>query len=111
MKITTQARTQNRTRAGAESERWPLPDLIKEGFLEEKNSVSSELMLIWASQVAQQNLTANAGDMHSIPELGRSPGGGNGNPLQYSCLENPMDGGAWQAIIHGFAKSQIPLSD
>ena len=42
-----------------------------------------------------KNLPANAGDVGSIPELGRSPGGGNGNPLQYSCLENPMDGGAW----------------
>ena len=40
----------------------------------------------------------NAGDLSSIPGLGRSPGGGNGNPLQYSCLENPMDRGAWQAI-------------
>ena len=38
---------------------------------------------------------SNAGDLGSIPELGRSPGEGNGNPLQYSCLENPMDGGAW----------------
>ena len=40
----------------------------------------------------------NTGDLGSIPELGRSPGEGNGNPLQYSCLENPMDGGAWQTI-------------
>ena len=47
----------------------------------------------------------------SIPGLGRSPGEGNGNPLQYSCLENPMDRGAWWAIIHGVAKSQIQLSD
>ena len=43
----------------------------------------------------------NAGDLGSIPGLGRSPGGGNGNPLQYSCLENSMDGGAWQAPVHG----------
>ena len=41
----------------------------------------------------------------SIPGLERSPGEGNGNPLQYSCLENPMDGGAWQATVHGIAKS------
>ena len=47
----------------------------------------------------------------SIPGLGRSPGEGNGNPLQYSCLENPMDGGAWKAAVHGVAKSQTPLSD
>ena len=41
----------------------------------------------------------------------RSPGEGNSNPLQYSCLENPMDGGAWQATVHGVAKSQTQLSD
>ena len=46
----------------------------------------------------------NAGDPGSIPGLGRSPGEGNGNPLQYSCLENPMDGGAWQATVYGVAK-------
>ncbi len=45
-----------------------------------------------------KNLPANAGDVGSIPGSGRSPGEGNGNPLQYSCLENPMDGGAWQAV-------------
>ena len=45
-------------------------------------------------------------DAASIPELGRSPGVGNGNPLQYSCLENPMDRGAWRAIVHGVAKSR-----
>ena len=49
--------------------------------------------------------------MCSIPGLGRSPGGGNGNPLQYSCLENPMDGGAWRATVHGVAKSRTRLSD
>ena len=43
----------------------------------------------------------NAGDLGSIPGSGRSPGGGNGNPLQFSCLENPMDGGAWWALVHG----------
>ena len=43
----------------------------------------------------------NAGDLGSVPGLGRSPGEGNGNPLQYSCLENPMDIGAWQATVHG----------
>ena len=48
----------------------------------------------------------NAGDLGSIPELGRSPGEGNGNPLQYSCLENPMEGGAWQATVRGVTKSQ-----
>ena len=54
---------------------------------------------------------SNAGDPGSIPGLGRSPGEGNGNPLQYSCLENPMDGGAWWATVHGVAKSRTRLSD
>ena len=53
----------------------------------------------------------NAGDLGSIPGSGRSPGEGNGTPLQYSCLENPMDGGAWWATVHGVAKSQTQLSD
>ena len=53
----------------------------------------------------------NDGDLGSIPGLGRSPGEGNGNPLSYSCLENPMDGGAWWATVHGVAKSQTRLSD
>ena len=47
----------------------------------------------------------NAGDLGSIPESGRSPGEGNGNPLQCSCLENPRDGGAWWAAVHGAAES------
>ena len=53
----------------------------------------------------------NAGDLGSIPGSGRSPGEGNGNPLQYSCLENPMDGGAWWATVHGVTKSRTRLSD
>ena len=53
----------------------------------------------------------NAGDPGLIPGSGRSPGEGNGNPLQYSCLENPMDGGAWWAAVHGVAKSRTRLSD
>ena len=52
----------------------------------------------------------NVGDPGSIPGLGRSPGEGNGNPLQYSCLENPMDGGAWSAAVHGVATSWAQLS-
>ena len=48
----------------------------------------------------------NVGDLGSIPGSGRSPGEGNGNPLQYSCLENPMDRRAWWATVHGVAKSQ-----
>ena len=53
----------------------------------------------------------NAGDLGSIPRSGRSPGGGHGNPLQYSCLENPMDGGAWWATVHRVTKNQTRLSD
>ena len=48
----------------------------------------------------------NAGDLGLIPGLGKSPGGGHGNPLQYSCLENPMDRGAWQAMVPGVTKGQ-----
>ena len=54
---------------------------------------------------------SNVGDPGSVPGSGRSPGEGNGNPLQYSCLENPMDGEAWWAIVHGVAKSRTRLSD
>ena len=53
---------------------------------------------------AVKNLPTNVGDMGSIPELRRSPGEGNGNPLQYSCLTNPIDRGTWQAVDHGVAK-------
>ena len=53
-----------------------------------------------------KNPPANAGDVGSIPGSGRSPGGGHGNPLQYSCLENPMDRGASWATVHGITKSQ-----
>ena len=56
-----------------------------------------------------KNPPANAGDiryMHSIPGSGRSPGGGHGNPIQYSCLENPMERGAWWATVHGVTESQ-----
>ena len=52
----------------------------------------------------------SAGDPGSVPGLGRSLGEGNGNPLQYSCLENTMDSGAWRATVHGITKSQTQLS-
>ena len=70
----------------------------------------------WTSQVVLvvKNLPASAGDVRevgSIPGLGRSPGGGNGNWLQYSCLENPMDRGAWQATVYRVTKSWTWLSD
>ena len=72
----------------------------------------SSVMVKWAPQVeVVNNLSANAGDVGSIPGSGRSPGEGNGNPLLYSCLENPMDKGAWQGTVHGVAKSQTRLSN
>ena len=58
--------------------------------------------LLWWLSI--KNLPANAGDVGLIPVLGRSPGEGNSNPLQYSCLGNPLDGGAWKATDQGVAK-------
>ena len=60
---------------------------------------------------AMQEIACNIGDQGSVPGSGSSPGEGNGNPVQYSCLENPMDREAWQAIVHGVTKNQIQLSD
>ena len=57
-----------------------------------------------------KNLPANAADLGSIPESERSPGEGDGSPLQYSCLGNPMDRGAWQATVHEVTKNQTRLS-
>ena len=76
---------------------------MEEGF-------ESKLRALGASQVVLvvKNLPVNAGDIRdvgSISALGRSPGEGHGNPLQYSCLENHMDRGAWQAIVHRDEKS------
>ena len=70
--------------------------------------------LTGASQVALvvKNPSANAGDVRdksSVPGLGRSPGVGNGNPLQYSCVENPMDRGAWRATVHRVRQSWARL--
>ena len=61
----------------------------------------------------EKNLPANSGDKRdvgSVPGSGRSPGGGYSNPLQYSCLENPMDSGAWWATVHGVTESQ-PMTE
>ena len=68
------------------------------------------MTILWASQMALvvKNLPGNAGDIRdrgSIPGLGRFPGGGHGNPLQYSCLENPMSRGAWVVTVHRVTKS------
>ena len=74
------------------------------------NSIICNLQEIQACQVVLvvKNLPANAGNIREvglIPGLGRSREGGHSNPLQYSCLGNPVDRGAWQAIVHGIAKS------
>ena len=70
-------------------------------------------MINGASQVALlvKNPPANVGDVGSVPGLGRSTGEGDGNPLQYSCLENRMDRGAWWATVHGVTQSRNQLSD
>ena len=60
----------------------------------------------WLSGKESACNSGDAGDVGSIPRLGRSPGGGLGNPLQYSCLENPMDRGTLQATVHGVAESR-----
>ena len=72
----------------------------------------SELLKGFPGGTSDKEPTANAGDIReagSIPGLGRSPEGGHGNPLQYSCLENPMDRGAWWATVHGVTKSRTQL--
>ena len=63
----------------------------------------------WLSGKKSTCGTGSTGDMGSIPGSGQSPGGGHGNPLQYSCLENPMDRGAWWATVYGVTKNQIQL--
>ena len=80
---------------------WILTSLGFQGFFF-KNSRLKCMEFPGGSLI--KNLPANAGDLGSIPGLGRSPGGGNGNPLQYSCLENSIDRGTWRAIVCGVAK-------
>ena len=78
--------------------------LYSTAFLLYKN----DLLVLWGALggAVVKNLTPNTGDSGLIPESGRCPGAGNGNPLQYSCLENPTDGGAWRATVHRVTKSQ-----
>ena len=75
---------------------------------EEEFSFCLPLNKIWSSPVARvvKNPPTTAGEAGLIPGSGRFPGGGNGNPLQYSCLENSVDRGAWQATVQGFSKNQ-----
>ena len=75
--------------------------------------MSPKLFLFWLPWCSEVKASAcNAGDQGSIPGSGRSPREGNSNPLHYSCLENPMDEGAWWAtLVHGVAKSRTRLID
>ena len=80
-------------------------------MLKELVNILLSINTIWASQLSLvvKNLLASARDIRDtglIPGSGRFPGGGHDNPLKYSCLENPMDRGVWQATVHGVAKSQ-----
>ena len=76
------------------------------GFRQINSDITNNGLPQWLSGKEPACSAGEAGDMGSIPESGRSPGGGHGNPLQYSCLENPMDKGGWQATVHRVAKSQ-----
>ena len=75
--------------------------------------MKSQTVVFWASLVAQtvKTLPRNVGDLGLIPGSGSSSGEGNGNPFQYSCLEDPMDGGVCLATAHGVTKSWTELSD
>ena len=104
---------------------WKIPWMEEPGRLQSMGShrvrhdwsdLAAAAVDVGASQVVLvvKNPPANARDTRktgSIPWSERSPGGGNGYSLQYSCLENPMDRGAWQATVHGVTKSQTQLSD
>ena len=70
-----------------------------------------ETELVFPGGSDDKDSACNVGDPGSTPGLGRSPGERNGNPLQYSCLENSMDRGAWQAIVHRVSQSKTRLSD
>ena len=101
----------NGAKAGMERQQMCRLALIKRDTHSEGSKEKLVRNYTGASQVALvvKNLPASAGDIRdtgSIPGLGRSPGGGHGNPLQYSCLENPMDREAWRATVHRVAKSQ-----
>ena len=90
---------------------WQLQnsDMFKETLHDDTNTLLEFLGFPGGSEVKAS--ACNAGDLGSIPGMGRFPGEGNDNPLQYSCLENPTDGGGWWAIVHRVAKSQTRLSD
>ena len=74
-------------------------------------STDPYIYIVFPGSSAVKNLPANVENTGLIPGLGRSPGEGNSNPLQYSCLGNPMDTGAWRATVHRVTKSQTRLRD
>ena len=87
---------------------WPCTEKVCQPLLREL--ILHDLPLDLPGGSVVKNPPASVGDTGSIPGSGRSPGEGNGNPLQYSCLENPVDRGAWWATVHGVAQSQTHLS-
>ena len=91
------------------------PAHTRNGRSRQERNKTKELETSWelfqASLVAQTVKSHNAGDSGSIPGSGRSPGEANGHPLQYSCLENPMDKRVWRATVHGGLKDQTQLSN
>ena len=110
------ARTSKATlnNSGESGHPYLIPDFRENAFRFSPLKTMFATGLLWASQVALvvKNPPAYAGDVRDaglIPGLKRSPGRGHGNPSQYSCLENPMDRGAWQTTVHGIAKSQTRL--
>ena len=86
-------------------------NLVQKGWCVCVSKVAKFWVKLLHFYICLQPSACNAGDLGSIPVLGRSPGEGNGNPLWYSCLGNPTDGGAWWARVHGVAKSWTWLSD
>ena len=91
---------------------WILFLMIFLGTLLERQVSFTASQAFWIklgfpSGLVGKESACSAGDLGSLPESGRSPGEGNGNPLQYSCLQNPMDRGAWQATVHGVAESDM----
>ena len=76
--------------------------------LELRLDLNNQIVMLWTGPSCSSDgkeSACNAGEVGSVPRSGRSPGEGNGNPFQYSCLENPMDRGAWQATVHGVAEA------
>ena len=88
-----------------------LQTMLHEFFYTSSEFLSAAFFLHVLYLVISKASACSAGDLGSIPGSGRSPGEGNGNPLQHSCLENPMDGGAWWATVHRVVKSRTQLSD